>query len=66
MAQQQPEGTAPTFRAAEVGDEQAWFWTPEWQEGEREVSEQIRDGQLSPKFHCMDEISAYFSEAEGR
>ena len=63
MAQQQPEGTAPNSRAVAVEDEQAWVWTPAWQEGEREVSEQIRDGQLSPKFHSMDEIREYLSEA---
>jgi len=28
----------------EVDPEQAWFWTPEWQEGEREVDEDIAFG----------------------
>ncbi len=63
MAQQQPEGTAPISRVVAVEDEQAWFGGCGWQEGEREVSEQIRDGQLSPKFHSMDEIREYLSEA---
>jgi AbrB family looped-hinge helix DNA binding protein len=27
-----------------VPADQAWFWTPEWQEGEREASEQIARG----------------------
>ncbi|HEY8692029.1 MAG TPA: AbrB family transcriptional regulator [Chloroflexota bacterium] len=26
--------------------DQAWFWTPEWQEGEREVDEHIARGEL--------------------
>ena len=25
--------------------DQAWFWTPEWQAGEREATEQLRRGQ---------------------
>ena len=62
MTQQQPEGTAPNSRAVTVEDEQAWFWTPEWQDGEREASKEIREGQLSPKFHSMDEIREYLSE----
>lgn len=27
--------------------DQAWFWTPEWQEGEREADEQIAAGQTT-------------------
>ena len=30
-----------------VPADQAWFWTPEWQEGEREASEQIVSGLLA-------------------
>jgi len=26
--------------------DQAWFWTPEWQEGEREVDEHIARGEI--------------------
>jgi antitoxin PrlF len=28
-----------------VDRSQAWFWTPEWQAGEREASEQARSGE---------------------
>jgi hypothetical protein len=28
----------------EVDPDQAWFWTPEWQAGEREASREIREG----------------------
>ena len=28
-----------------VDEDQAWFWTQEWQAGEREVSEAVRKGQ---------------------
>jgi len=28
----------------EIDPQQAWFWTPEWQEGEREADEDIAAG----------------------
>ena len=31
---------------ATVDRSQAWFWTPEWQAGEREATEQIRRGDV--------------------
>jgi antitoxin PrlF len=31
---------------ATVDRSQAWFWTPEWQAGEREATEQIRRGEV--------------------
>jgi antitoxin PrlF len=30
---------------ATIDRSQAWFWTPEWQAGEREASEQARRGE---------------------
>jgi AbrB family looped-hinge helix DNA binding protein len=30
-----------------VSASQAWFWTPEWQRGEREASADIEDGRVS-------------------
>ena len=30
----------------ERSDDQAWFWDPEWQAGEREVDEEIAAGNL--------------------
>lgn len=29
----------------DVDPDQAWFWTPKWQDGEREASEQIAAGE---------------------
>lgn len=29
-----------------IDPDQAWFWTPEWQEGEREADAQISSGDL--------------------
>lgn len=35
------------LRRAKAGDpEQAYFWTPEWQEGESEAEEDIRRGRV--------------------
>lgn len=33
-----------------VPRDQAWFWSPEWQRGEREADEDIVDGRLSGPF----------------
>src|SRR5215211_793801 len=32
---------------ATVDRSQAWFWTPEWQAGEREATEQIQRGEVT-------------------
>lgn len=31
-----------------IDADQAWFWSPEWQRGEREADQDIRKGRLSP------------------
>lgn len=33
------------LEAREIDPEQAWFWTPEWQEGEREADAELAAGQ---------------------
>jgi hypothetical protein len=35
------------LEAREIYPEQAWFWTPEWQEGEREANAQLAAGQAT-------------------
>ncbi len=35
--------------ASHSTDDQAWFWTPEWQAGEKEASAEIEQGRLSRK-----------------
>lgn len=37
--------------------EQAWFWTPEWQAGEREADEDIAAGRYE-RYHSMEEFTA--------
>ncbi len=39
---------------------QAWFWTEEWQEGEREVDEHIARGELTT-FDSVDELVEYLN-----
>lgn len=39
-----------------VPADQAWFWTPEWQAGEREASEQIARGE----YETYDSMDAFF------
>lgn len=40
------EGNLVTLRPKMLVDEdQAWFWTPEWQAGEREVTEAVKKGE---------------------
>ena len=38
-----------------VPADQAWFWTKEWQEGEKEATEDIKKGQVK-KFSSMDKL----------
>ena len=42
---------------------QAWFWTREWQEGEREADEDIRAGRLSGPFKTVEEMKKHFGDA---
>ncbi|SDJ86507.1 hypothetical protein SAMN04487820_102428 [Actinopolyspora mzabensis] len=38
--------------------EQRWFWTPEWQSGEAEATQQIADGECSEAFTSAAELFA--------
>jgi hypothetical protein len=40
-----------------IDPEQLWFWTPEWQAGEREVDRELQAG-LYEDFDSMDEFLA--------
>ena len=35
---------------------QLWFWSKEWQEGEKKADEDIRSGQISKKFSNAQEV----------
>lgn len=46
--------------------DQAWFWTPEWQAGEREVDEEIARGEIIVSENIDDfiaQIDAVYKEA---
>ena len=44
------------LRAADRDPDQAWFWTPEWQAGEREAEEDIREGRVSEPYDDVEEL----------
>lgn len=46
------------LRAADRDPDQAWFWTPEWQAGEREADEDIRQGRVSRAYEDVEELIA--------
>jgi len=39
-----------------IPKDQAWFWTKEWQEGEKEAEEDIREGRLAGPFSSVREF----------
>jgi AbrB family looped-hinge helix DNA binding protein len=42
-----------------IDADQAWFWSPEWQKGEREAEEDIRAGRLSGPFKNIEELKKH-------
>jgi AbrB family looped-hinge helix DNA binding protein len=46
-----------------IDADQAWFWSREWQAGEREVDEDIRAGRLIGPFKNVEEIKKHFGDA---
>lgn len=43
--------------------DQAWFWTPEWQAGEREADEDIRAGRTT-RYENADAFLASFTQTK--
>lgn len=50
--------------AADFYDDQSWFWTEQWQQEEREATEDIENGRLSPKLSTPEEIERYLYSPE--
>jgi AbrB family looped-hinge helix DNA binding protein len=46
-----------------IDADQAWFWTPEWQAGERAAEEDIRGGRVSGPFKTVEEMKKRFGDA---
>lgn len=49
------DGEVTAEGIVEIPADQSWFWTPEWQAGEREADEQIAAGG-GKVFHDLDEM----------
>ena len=41
----------------------SWFWTPEWQAGEREVEEDLRAGRTTGPFKTVEEMKKHLGDA---
>ena len=46
-----------------IDADQAWFWTQEWQEGEREVDEDIAAGRVMGPFKNIEDLKKHFGDA---
>jgi len=42
--------------------DQAWFWTPEWQQREREADAEIRAGLISGPFRTVEELMSHLND----
>lgn len=42
---------------AAMGDSQAWYWTPEWQAGEREASDDLAAGRFT-RYNSLEAMEA--------
>jgi hypothetical protein len=59
------EGAAVLLRGiieGPIDPDQAWFWTPAWQAGEREADQQLADGQ-AVTHHSTEEFVAHLESA---
>ena len=63
------DGTVSVRGLKSIPADQAWFWTAEWQAGEREADEALASGR-TVTFHSVEEMDAYLDaiaeKAEGR
>lgn len=48
----------------DVDPDQAWFWTPEWQAGEREADEELRRGEYE-EFDSIGGFIEWLDEPRG-
>src|SRR5438045_6764545 len=57
-SEQKQTRTAVENLATSLHESQAWFWTPEWQEGEREADEDLAAGRTT-KFKSPELLDDY-------
>jgi len=58
------QGQIVVERGQTIPADQAWFWTERWQQMEREVDEDFREGRFV-EFDNMEEVIAYLHQAAG-
>ena len=56
------EGALKVVPKAVIDKDQAWFWTKEWQEGEREADEALKAGKMSRLFKNLNELKKYLEK----
>lgn len=61
----QEDGTVALRGWTSIPTDQKWFWTPEWQEGEREADADIAAGRLHGPFASAEEMLATLDADEG-
>lgn len=52
------DGTVTVRGLKTIPADQAWFWSPDWQAGEREADAEIARGELSPVYATAEEMFA--------
>ncbi len=56
------DGTVTVRGLKTIPADQAWFWSPQWQAGEREADEEIARGDVSPVYASAEEMFADLDE----
>jgi len=56
------EEIAVAVKVGLINPDQAWWWTEEWQEGEREAEKAIQKGEISAPFKSTEELIEYLSK----
>ena len=45
-----------------IDKDHAWFWTKEWQEGERDAEKALKEGRMSGPFKTIDELRRHLEK----
>lgn len=53
-----PEEIKIATKVGLIDPDQAWWWTEEWQKGEREAEREIKEGKLRGPFDTFEELKA--------
>jgi bifunctional DNA-binding transcriptional regulator/antitoxin component of YhaV-PrlF toxin-antitoxin module len=59
------DGVIELIPVITIPADQAWYWTEEWQAGEREVDEEIARGEKGRVFDSADEFVAHLHRIAG-